>query len=120
MFWTLQVRVVILDDEVYHATWYTMDGLSRKRYIHTPILIDISILWICFRDSKVIYCCLLWPSIIKLLEQHSSINFSITKVDNFVRGMRSSLLFRTINLAVSHGWIREVRNIMDELFLIHL
>ena len=46
-----------------------MDGLSRKRYIHTPILIDISILWICFRDSKVIYCCLLWPSIIKLLER---------------------------------------------------
>jgi hypothetical protein len=42
-FWTLQVRVVILDDGLYLATWYTMDGLNRKRYIRNPILIESTI-----------------------------------------------------------------------------
>ena len=39
-FWTLQVRVVVLDDGLYLATWYTMDGLNRKRYIRNPIWIE--------------------------------------------------------------------------------
>ena len=42
-FWTLQVRVVILDYELYRATWYTMDGRKRyirKRYFGNPILIE--------------------------------------------------------------------------------
>jgi hypothetical protein len=46
-FWTLQVRVVILDDGLYLATWYTMDGLNRKRYIRNPIWIESTILHFC-------------------------------------------------------------------------
>jgi folate-dependent tRNA-U54 methylase TrmFO/GidA len=42
-FWTLQVRVVILNDGLYQATWYKMDGLNRKRYIRNPILIESTI-----------------------------------------------------------------------------
>ena len=30
---------VIIDDALYQATWYTIDGLNRKRYIRNPILI---------------------------------------------------------------------------------
>ena len=41
--WTLQVRVVILDDGLHLATWYTMDGLNRKRYIRNPIWIESTI-----------------------------------------------------------------------------
>jgi hypothetical protein len=41
-FWTLQVRVVVLDDGLYLATWYTMDGLNRKRYIRNPIWIEFN------------------------------------------------------------------------------
>jgi hypothetical protein len=42
-FWTLQVRVVILDDGLYQTIWYTMDGLNRKRCIRNPILIESTI-----------------------------------------------------------------------------
>ena len=42
-FWTPQVTVVILDDGLYQATWYMMDGLNRKRYIRNPILIETTI-----------------------------------------------------------------------------
>jgi hypothetical protein len=31
------VRVVILDDGLHLATWYTMDGLNRKRCIRNAI-----------------------------------------------------------------------------------
>jgi hypothetical protein len=41
--WTLQVRVVILYDGLYQATWYTMDGLNRKGCIRNPILIESTI-----------------------------------------------------------------------------
>ena len=42
-FWTLQVRVVILDDQLNQATWFTMDGLNRKRCIRYPVLIESTI-----------------------------------------------------------------------------
>ena len=68
----------------------------------------ISILWICFSASRLTDCCLLWHAIIKPHERivvtcftppaQLFIDFSITKGDKFVRGMISSLLFRTINL----------------------
>ena len=41
--WTLQVRVVIIDVGLYQATWYTMDGLNCKQYIHNPILTESTI-----------------------------------------------------------------------------
>ena len=39
-FWMLSVTVIILDDEMYHATWYKIDWLNRTQVTPNPILIE--------------------------------------------------------------------------------
>ena len=42
-FWTLHVKVVILDDELYQTTSYAIDERNRKGYIRNQILIESKI-----------------------------------------------------------------------------
>ena len=65
-FWTHPVRAVILDDELYQATWYKIDWRNRTQYTPNPIWIE-STVYINFIKPCNPYPSRYWTQILKYL-----------------------------------------------------
>ena len=108
-FWALQVRVVVLDDGLYQATWYTMDGLNRKRCIRNPILIEYNLIKPCYPHPSVL------DTNFKILRAFRFLFLSI-----LIWSRKVSLLSkrRPKNLVSGNIFIGELYNLRDRPFMV--